>query len=140
MKLKKTLNSNVFETRTEFILAEMKDPGDEGDRRILLGDKTGSVVVRLRSILFQYVWGCISTAHACIHLQFFIRTLDSVLRKFLWALGIPKRNFCHLGSVAVSVLCESEIFDRSETSHCPCVCKINMLCIIGFLKKEVKLS
>ena len=33
----------------------MKDPIDEGDRTLLLGDKTGSVVVMLGPILFQYV-------------------------------------------------------------------------------------
>jgi hypothetical protein len=32
----------------------MENPIDEGDRRVLLGDKMGSVVVMLRPIRFQY--------------------------------------------------------------------------------------
>jgi hypothetical protein len=52
-KQQKPLSNIIFEKCTEFILAEMKDTKDEGDRRILLGDKTGSVVVMLRSIVFH---------------------------------------------------------------------------------------
>ena len=95
----------------------MKDPKDEGDRRVLLGDKTGSVVVMQRPIVFQCVWVWIWTAHACKRIQLTIRTLDSELRKFLFALGIPKRNYYEIGTVTVSVFCESEHFDRSATSN-----------------------
>jgi hypothetical protein len=38
----------------KFIPAEMKDPRDEGARRLLLGDKTGIVAVILRPFWFQY--------------------------------------------------------------------------------------
>jgi hypothetical protein len=117
----------------------MKDPRDEVDRRVLLGDKTGSVVVMQRSIMFQSVWVWISTTHACIRIQLTIRTLSSQLRKFLFALGIPKLKYCEIRAVTVRVFCESEHFDRSETSHWSCVRKINTYCVIGFLKSKVKL-
>jgi hypothetical protein len=48
-------SNNIFEKRTEFILAEMRDPRDEGDRRVLFGDKADRVVVMLRPIGFQFL-------------------------------------------------------------------------------------
>jgi len=35
--------------------------------------------------------------------------LDSKLRKFLFALGIPKRNYCKTGAVTVSVFVNMRI-------------------------------
>ena len=79
----------------------MEDARDEGDRRVLLGDKMGSILVLQRPILFQYTWVWIWTANACISMHLTIRTLDSELRKFLFALGIPKRSYYEVEAVTV---------------------------------------
>jgi hypothetical protein len=105
----------------------------------LLGDITGSVVVIQRPIGFQYVWVWISIAHTCIRIHLTISTFGSELRKFLFALGIPKPNYSEIGTVRVSVFCEYENFERSETNYWSCFCKISMLCVYCFLKTHVKL-
>ena len=92
-----------------------------------------------RPIGFQYVLVWISTAHTCIRTHLTISTFGSELRKFLFALGIPKPNYSETETVRVSVFCESENFDRSETTHWLCVCKINMFCVNCFLKKQANL-
>jgi hypothetical protein len=54
-KAKEKSSRNIFETRTEFFLAEMKAQSDERGGRILLGDNTRRAVTQ-RPIRFTVCW------------------------------------------------------------------------------------
>jgi hypothetical protein len=49
----KTLKKQNFESCAEFFLARMRVPRDEIGGRVLLGDNSEGMVVRLRPITFQ---------------------------------------------------------------------------------------
>jgi hypothetical protein len=53
--LKTVFKIQIFETRTELLLAGMKAQVDKGGGRLLLGDNTGGMANMLRPIRFQCV-------------------------------------------------------------------------------------
>jgi hypothetical protein len=86
----------TFEKRAEFFLAGMKAHWDEGGRRILLGDNTGSGAVMLRPVRFQCVGVCIST-----RLSLYTFTVDHMYTQFRLSPDLPESDYYVNATVSV---------------------------------------